>query len=205
MDSIRPHEKQLTPDKPSASYPNPNGPPAYSSFPATAAAGDEDERLLARLGYKQVRCEGTTSSAVASIDTSQELRREFNKWSTVSYAISVLGVLGSQPATYGVPLSLGGPATAVWAWLVGSCMSAIIATSVAELVSAYPTAGGIYFVTKHVVPPEHVAIWSWVIGWANFLGQAAGVASLAYTIGQMVLAAASINSGITETGYQYSP
>lgn len=84
-------------------------------------------------------------------------------------------------------------------------MSAAIASSVAELVSAYPTAGGIYFVTKHVVPPEHVAIWGWIIGWANFLGQAAGVASLAYTIGQMVLAAASINSGITETGYQYSP
>jgi amino acid transporter len=139
------------------------------------------------------------------IDSQQELRREFNKWSTVSYAISVLGVLGSQPATYGVPLSVGGPATAVWAWLVGSCMSAVIASSVAELVSAYPTAGGIYFVTKHVVPPEHVAIWGWVIGWANFLGQAAGVASLAYTIGQMVLAAASMNSGIIETGYQYSP
>jgi len=84
-------------------------------------------------------------------------------------------------------------------------MSAVIASSVAELVSAYPTAGGIYFVTKHVVPPEHVAIWGWVIGWANFLGQAAGVASLAYTIGQMVLAAASMNSGFIETGYQYSP
>jgi hypothetical protein len=37
------------------------------------------------------------------------------------------------------------------------------------------------------------------------MGQAAGVASLAYTIGQMVLAAASMNSGIIETGYQYSP
>jgi amino acid transporter len=49
--------------------------------------------------------------------------------------------------------------------------------SVAELVSAYPTAGGMYYVTKHVVPPEHVAAWAWIIGWCNFLGQAAGVAS----------------------------
>lgn len=77
--------------------------------------------------------------------------------------------------------------------------------TVAELVSAYPTAGGIYFVTKHVVPPEHVAIWAWVIGWANFLGQSAGVASLAYTVAQMVLAAASMNSGVAEDGYQYTP
>lgn len=64
---------------------------------------------------------------------------------------------------------------------------------VAELVSAYPTAGGMYFVTKQVVPPEHVAIWAWVIGWCNFLGQAAGVASLAYTIAQMIFAAVVMN------------
>jgi amino acid transporter len=69
---------------------------------------------------------------------------------------------------------------------------------VAELVSAYPTAGGMYFVTKHVVPPEHVAIWAWIIGWCNFLGQAGGVASLAYTIAQMVVAAIVMNSDIVD-------
>lgn len=84
-------------------------------------------------------------------------------------------------------------------------MAMVIASSVAELVSAYPTAGGMYFVTKHVVPPEHVAIWAWVIGWCNFLGQATGVASLAYTIGQMILAGASMNSGLIGEGYEYSP
>lgn len=127
------------------------------------------------------------------------------KWSTVSYAISVLGVLGSQPATYGTPISVGGPATAVWAWFVGSVMAFVIASCVGEMVSAYPTAGGMYFVTKHVVPEKHVAIWAWVIGWCNFLGQATGVASLAYTIGQMILAGASMNSGITDGAYNYSP
>ena len=76
-----------------------------------ATIQDDDDRLLARIGYKQ------------------ELRREFTKWSTVSYAISILGVLGSQPATYGVPLSLGGPATAVWAWFIGSFMAFVIASS----------------------------------------------------------------------------
>lgn len=76
-----------------------------------ATIQDDDERLLARIGYRQ------------------ELRREFTKWSTVSYAISILGVLGSQPATYGVPLALGGPATAVWAWFIGSFMAYVIASS----------------------------------------------------------------------------
>lgn len=154
-----------------------------------ATIQDDDERLLARIGYKQ------------------ELRREFNKWSTVSYAISILGVLGSVPATFGSPVNAGGPATAVWAWFIGSCMAMCIASSVAELVSAYPTAGGMYFVTKHVVPKEHVAIWAWIIGWCNFLGQAGGVASLAYTISQMILAAAVMNSSYdSNTGlYSFTP
>ena len=78
-------------------------------------------------------------------------------------------------------------------------------SSVAELVSAYPTAGGMYFVTAHVVPKEHVAIWAWIIGWCNFLGQAAGVASLAYSIAQMILAAAIMNSTETDAGYSFAP
>lgn len=84
-------------------------------------------------------------------------------------------------------------------------MAMVIASCVAELVSAYPTAGGMYFVTKQVVPKEHVAIWAWIIGWCNFLGQATGVASLAYTIGQMILAGASMNSTYADGNYAYSP
>jgi amino acid transporter len=79
--------------------------------------------------------------------------------------------------------------------------------AVAELVSAYPTAGGMYFVAKNVVPQEHAAIWSWIIGWCNLLGQTAGVASVAYTVSQMVLASVSMNSTFNPvTGtYAYSP
>lgn len=62
-----------------------------------------------------------------------------------------------------------------------------------------------YFVTKHVVPKEHVALWAWVIGWMNFLGQACGVASLAYTIAQMILAGASMNSRYDDGTYAYAP
>ncbi|KAI9929207.1 hypothetical protein MW887_001615 [Aspergillus wentii] len=148
---------------------------------------DDDELLLARIGYKQ------------------ELRREFSKWSTISYAISILGVLGSVPATFGAPLAAGGPATAVWCWFLGSCMAMCIGSSVAELVSAYPTAGGMYFVTKHVVPEEQVPIFSWVQGWCNLLGQTAGVSSVAYTVSQMLLACASMNSDLVDGKYSYSP
>ncbi|TVY15136.1 putative amino-acid permease [Lachnellula arida] len=154
-----------------------------------ATIEDDDERLLAQIGYKQ------------------DMSRHFNQWSILSYAISVLGVLGSVPATYGTPLSLGGPAAAVWAWFIGSIMASFTSASVSELVSAYPTAGGMYFVTKSVVPPEHAALWAWVIGWLNLLGQGAGVASVSYTVGQMILATATMNSrydGVAGT-YAYTP
>ncbi|EEA20771.1 hypothetical protein EYB25_008257 [Talaromyces marneffei] len=149
---------------------------------------DDDERLLARIGYKQ------------------ELRREFSRWSTVSYAISILGVLGSVPATFTFPLAAGGPAAVVWCWFIGSCMAMCVGSSVAELVSAYPTAGGMYFVTKHVVPKEQVAIFAWIQGWCNLLGQTAGVSSVAYTVSQMLLACVSMNSTYESSGrYSYSP
>jgi len=56
-----------------------------------------------------------------------------------------------------------------------------------------------YFVTKQVVPKEHVAIWAWVTGWCNFLGQASGVASLAYSIAEMFFAAAVMNENGSST------
>lgn len=59
----------------------------------------------------------------------QEMKREFNKLSTISYAISILGVLGSVPATFDVPIKSGGPATAVWCWFIGSFMAMCIASS----------------------------------------------------------------------------
>jgi amino acid transporter len=103
-------------------------------------------------------------------------------------------------------LAAGGPATAVWCWFLGSIMAFCIGSSVAELVSAYPTAGGMYFVTKFVVPKDQVPIFSWIQGWCNLLGQTAGVSSVAYTVSQMLLAAASMNSKLVDGDYySYTP
>lgn len=105
--SLKSFHKDEQPSRPSSSKGV-----ATTTIPVPMATiQDDDERLLARIGYKQ------------------ELKREFNKWSTVSYAISILGVLGSVPATFGSPVGAGGPATAVWAWFIGSCMAMCIASS----------------------------------------------------------------------------
>lgn len=67
-----------------------------------------------------------------------------------------------------------------------------IAASVAELVSAYPTSGGLYFTVSRLAPPRWVPSISWLTGWINLLGQIAGVASSEYGSAQMLLAAVSM-------------
>lgn len=75
-----------------------------------------------------------------------------------------------------------------------------IALSVAELVSAYPTSGGLYFTMKYLVPKSQVPIASWMCGWLNLLGQVAGVASTDYGCAQLLLAAVAMG-----TDFSYIP
>ncbi len=199
-------------------------PPSQSIDPrrrVMATIEDDDERLLARIGYRQV-CfyppllsllqlmfvVGTQKGIYQVVDG---LIRHFHPrcpwlrtrylwranwfWRTSNSRL----VLGHW-LLYGVlyskfrSVNVKGLPQAFW-----------LTHAVAELVSAYPTAGGMYFVTKHVVPKEHVALWAWVVGWCNFLGQAAGVASLAYSISQMILAAAVMNSHYEDGAYSFAP
>ncbi|KAL9092154.1 MAG: hypothetical protein Q9165_004587 [Trypethelium subeluteriae] len=73
------------------------------------------------------------------------------------------------------------------------------AASVAELVSAYPTSGGLYYTISRLISPEWVPSISWVVGWLNLLGQVAGVASSEYGSAQLLLAAVSLGSGQIQT------
>lgn len=75
-----------------------------------------------------------------------------------------------------------------------------IACSVAELVSAYPTCGGLYYTVSRLAPKEWVPAISWVDGWLNLLGQVAGIASSEYGSAQLLLAAVSMG-----TDFSYAP
>ena len=62
----------------------------------------------------------------------------------------------------------------------------------AELVSAYPTSGGLYFTCKYLAPEAWVPEIAWLTGWLNLLGQIAGAASTEYGCAQLLLAAVSM-------------
>ncbi|GAA5827476.1 hypothetical protein JCM11251_003828 [Rhodosporidiobolus azoricus] len=148
---------------------------AAPSIVEANGSSDEDDRLAA-LGYKA------------------EFSREFTNLSTISFAFSIMGVASSVATTLNTPLLSGGPASVVWCWFIGSCMCFCLGTSIAEIISAYPTNGGLYSASAYLVPKRYKATVGWTVGWLNLLGQVAGVASTEFGLAQMILAAATIST-----------
>jgi len=67
-----------------------------------------------------------------------------------------------------------------------------LGSSIAEIVSAYPTCGGLYTASAHLTPKKHRAKVGWLVGWLNVLGQIAGVSSTEFGLSAMIWAAISI-------------
>ncbi|KAL4080597.1 amino acid permease [Scleroderma citrinum] len=137
---------------------------------------DDDDYNLEVLGYKP------------------SFRREFSNLATISFAFSILGLCSSIAMTFNTPLLLGGPASATWCWLLGSCLCFTLGSSIAEIVSAFPTCGGLYTASAQLCPLSHRAIVGWIVGWLSILGQTAGLASSEFGVANMILAAVTIAS-----------
>ncbi|KAJ3506420.1 hypothetical protein NLJ89_g6880 [Agrocybe chaxingu] len=137
----------------------------------------QDEALLAALGYKQ------------------EFKRAFTPLEVFGIAFSIIGLLPSIASVlfYAIPNG-GGPAM-VWGWLVASIFVLFIGLSMAELASAAPTSGGLYFWTYSLSSPRWRNVLCWSVGYANTIGSIAAVASIDWGCAVQVMAAANIGSG----------
>ncbi|KAF8512146.1 amino acid/polyamine transporter I [Hysterangium stoloniferum] len=125
----------------------------------------------------------------------RELKREFSTFSTISFAMGVSGCAATIASTVNTPLLLGGPATTIWAWLLGAVGCLALAASVSELVSAYPTAGGIYTTTSFVIPSKYRSSVSFISAWMTIIGQITSTTSINFALAQMIFAAVTIGSG----------
>lgn len=133
-----------------------------------ASLNDDDAELAKRMGHKS------------------EFAREFKSFSTISYAFAIMGLVSSIATTFNTPFVYGGPASTVWAWFMGSCFNMTLGTAIAELVSSYPSSGGLYSASGLLVPIKYRAIVAWITGWLNFTGQIAGIAGSEYGLAQMI-------------------
>ncbi|KAG6370727.1 amino acid/polyamine transporter I [Boletus reticuloceps] len=134
-----------------------------------------DEQLLAELGYKQ------------------EFKRAFTPLEVFGIAFSIIGLLPSIASVLLYSLPNGGPSAMVWGWAVASFFILCIGMSMAELASAAPTSGGLYFWTHSLSSPRCRNLLSWIVGYANTIGSIASVASIDW--GCAVQVAAAINIG----------
>jgi amino acid transporter len=119
---------------------------------------DRDEEKLAELGYKQ------------------ELERAWSSFSNFAISFTIISVLAGTFTTFGQAWNAGGPIAISIGWPVICGFVLLVAFSMAELTSAFPTAGGPYWWAHRLGGPG----WSWFTGWFNIVGLLGIVASVGY-------------------------
>ncbi|MBM4424721.1 MAG: amino acid permease [Chloroflexi bacterium] len=97
----------------------------------------------------------------------QQLFREMGGFSNFAISFSIISILTGAILLYGFGLRFAGPVINTVGWPLVSIFVMIIAASMAELASAYPTAGGLYF-WAHKLGGHR---WAWVTAWFNMIGQ----------------------------------
>jgi amino acid transporter len=117
-----------------------------------------DELHLAKLGYKQ------------------ELARSWSGFSNFAISFSIISILAGCFTTFGQAWNNGGPIAISWGWPIISAFILIIGFTMSELVSAYPTSGGIYWWASKMGGPAA----GFFTGWLNLIGLLAVTASVAY-------------------------
>jgi amino acid transporter len=124
-----------------------------------AATGTtEDERRLGELGYRQ------------------ELSRAWSGFTNFAISFTIISVLAGTFTTFAFAWQNGGPIAASWGWPILCAFVLMVAFSMAELTSKYPTAGGPYWWAHDLGG----AGWSWMTGWFNIVGLVGIVASVGY-------------------------
>ena len=124
----------------------------------TEAVTGSDEQRLGELGYKQ------------------ELSRAWSGFTNFAISFTIISVLAGTFTTFAFAWQNGGPIAASIGWPVICAFVLMVAFSMAELTSRYPTAGGPYW-WAHDLGGKG---WSWMTGWFNIVGLIGIVASVAY-------------------------
>ena len=119
---------------------------------------NEDEAHLARLGYKQ------------------DLNRSWSGFSNFAISFSIISILAGCFTNFGAGFNNGGPISISWSWPILSVFILIIGFTMSELVSAYPTSGGIYWWASKLGGPAA----GFFTGWLNLIGLVAVTAGVSY-------------------------
>ncbi|TAK02345.1 MAG: amino acid permease [Chloroflexota bacterium] len=153
-------------------------------------------REAGRPGCEEVRMQGRSRDDVIREDVrdlhqlgyAQELFRTMGGFSNFAISFSIISILTGAVILYDYGLAWAGKAAVMLGWPLVTVFVVCIAASMAEIASAYPTAGGLYYWASKMKNKN----WGWWTAWFNLLGQFAIVAGINYA------AAGFINATIVD-------
>jgi amino acid transporter len=119
---------------------------------------DRDIQRLAELGYRQ------------------ELVRAWSSFTNFAISFTIISVLAGCFTNFSFAWTAGGPVAVAYGWPILCAFVLLVALSMAELTSAFPTAGGPYWWAAKLGG----AGWSWFTGWFNMVGLVGIVAGVGY-------------------------
>lgn len=114
---------------------------------------------------------------LAALGHEQQLNRNFSLLSMLGMGFAILNSWTALAASLSLALPSGGSTSVLWGLITSGICDLCLAASLAEFLSAYPTAGGQYHWVAVISPPRLVAPLSWVTGWINVAGWIALVAT----------------------------
>ena len=88
--------------------------------------------------------------------------------SNFAFSFSIISVLTGVTTLYNNGLRFGGPASAVYGWIVAGGFTMVVGSSMAEICSSYPTSGGLYYWSAKLAGPNWAPFASWITGWYFF-------------------------------------
>src|SRR5262252_5271777 len=108
----------------------------------------EDVKILHSMGY------------------SQELSRRMSGFSNFAISFSIICILAGGITSFQSGFSAGGGASIGIGWPLACLFSLIVAATIGQIASAYPTAGGLYHWSSILGGRG----WGWSTAWFNLLG-----------------------------------
>lgn len=115
-------------------------------------------------------------------------RSSFARWAdsrALPFSFSIISILTGILTTYKTAIAGGGPAALGFGWPIVSVGAFVVALAMAELASAFPTAGALYHWSAVLGGPG----WGWFTATMNLGGQFAIVAGIDYGCAKAACAA----------------
>ncbi len=80
-----------------------------------------------------------------------------------AFGFTEVAVMVSIFITYNGALGAGGPSGVIWCFLVNWALTTVVSYSMAEICSAYPSAGSVYHWAGQLVPQRLTPIMSYIV------------------------------------------